>query len=214
MHRTRIAAILVVLATLAALAAPVSAGGGGIGFKVFCVGSNVGVSYFSYLPVSFSTNPSASVVKTEPGYIEYQGPFSGTITGMYKSVTDIHTASLPLEFTVSISCGEAGIPQIQDGRENPYDIAAPVVVYLKDGFVEIYAIDPANSEGVLWKKMGFADYLKFPVSTPAEPGLSGDSPTTGRNISVYHLEGRKFQVNTFYADGKEYVFRFELPPSS
>jgi hypothetical protein len=210
MHRVRIAAFLIVLVAVVVLVAPALASSDKVNFKVACVGSNVGVSYNSHLNLWFTTNPEAAVVRSGPGYVEFEGPFTGTVTGGFKSVADVQTFAPPPSRTVSVSCG-GGIPQILDGRENPYDLAAPVVVYLNDGFVDIYAVDPATSQGVLWKKMGFADFLKFPVSTPAEPGLSGDSPTTGRNISVYHLEGRRFQVNTFYADGKEYVLRFELP---
>jgi hypothetical protein len=210
MHRVRIAAFLVVMAALSILVMPASAGALKLNFTVACVGNNVGVSYNSHQHLRFTTNPEAAVVREEPGYIEFAGPFTGTVTGTFGGGADMQYDFAPPSRTVSISCG-SGIPQILDGRENSYDIGAPVVVYLKDGFVEIYAVDQADSEGVLWKKMGFADYLKFPVSTPAEPGLSGNSPTIGKPITVYHLEGRKFQLNTFYADGKEYIFRFELP---
>lgn len=96
-----------------------------------------------------------------------------------------------------------------DGRLNR-DLAAPVVIYQQET-VEVYAVMPEESEGEL--------VISFSLETLDAGGVAENSgqprvlatsvnPANGLPIDVYRLETGEFQVVTYYANGKPYIFRW------
>jgi hypothetical protein len=106
----------------------------------------------------------------------------------------------------------AGIPcdNVDDGRLNSspaLDCAAPVAVYWSDAGLDVYSVNPDNGDGVFTVRL-----------TQAEIDAAGEgnvllaeiaNPYTGDVVRVYKLAGGLIQINTTYADGKEYTIQFD-----
>jgi len=93
-----------------------------------------------------------------------------------------------------------------DGRlnDNPArDCAAPVVLYRNSGGIDIYGINPSNSQGILLIQLVPSQYES---DAPSGNTLLDEvvNPATGQPIQVYRLAGGGIQVNAFYPDGKPY----------
>jgi hypothetical protein len=107
--------------------------------------------------------------------------------------------------TVSNECNN-----ISDGRLNSspaLDCAAPVAVYWSDAGLDVYSVNPDNGDGVFTVRL-----------TQAEIDVAGEgntllaeiaNPYTGDVVRVYKLAGGLIQINTTYADGKEYTIQFD-----
>ena len=92
-----------------------------------------------------------------------------------------------------------------DGRLNDspaVDCAAPVVLYRDSGGIDIYGINPSNSQGILLIEIAPSQY----EGSPSETTLLEEVVNTasGQPIQVYQLAGGGIQVNAFYRDGKPY----------
>ena len=97
----------------------------------------------------------------------------------------------------------------QDNRLNrsPGDAAAPVAIY--QGSVDIYGIDPSTSQGVLEIRVTDEEIEAAGIPEQGSLLLAEDqNRATGMPIEVYRLSSGEFQVNTYYADGKSYIFRW------
>jgi subtilisin-like proprotein convertase family protein len=53
-------------------------------------------------------------------------------------------------------------PQINDGRVNMFDVAAPVAIYEQDGQLAVYGIDPATGTGLLVGAVPLTDLVAAP----------------------------------------------------
>jgi len=121
----------------------------------------------------------------------------------------IHTI---VERTFWVEEAAEGVPcNIGDGRLNPH-CGAPVAIY--PGSYDIYAIDPATSEGDLVLHLSDEEIEAAGVPTTAPIVLDTVSnPFSGQPITVYRLTTGELQLNTYYADGKPYIVRWELGAS-
>jgi hypothetical protein len=97
-------------------------------------------------------------------------------------------------------------------RLNANDVAAPAALFLPveaDGDMHVYAINPETSEG----------YLLFIVTPEQIASASAEAVSTNvnvlikeaANIALYALSSGECQINSFYPDGKPYVFIFPCP---
>lgn len=89
------------------------------------------------------------------------------------------------------------------------DAGQPVAIY--QGSVDVYGIDPVTSQGVL--EVRVTDEQIEAVGVPSADEWSrllarGENRATGMPIEVYRLATGEFQVNTYYASGKPYIFRW------
>lgn len=99
----------------------------------------------------------------------------------------------------------------QDNRLNrsPGDAAAPVAIY--QGSVDIYGIDPSTSQGVLEIRVTDEEIEAAGIPSVEQGSLllaEDQNRATGMPIEVYRLSSGEFQVNTYYASGKPYIFRW------
>lgn len=122
----------------------------------------------------------------------------------------IHTI-VERTFWVEEDAEERALCDIGDGRLNPH-CGAPVAIY--PGSYDIYAIDPATSNGDLVLRLGDEEIEAAGVPTAAPIVLDTVSnPFSGWPITVYRLTTGELQLNTYYADGKPYIVRWELGAS-
>lgn len=100
-----------------------------------------------------------------------------------------------------------------DGRLNN-DAAAPIVLYQSSGddyYIDAYAIVPDLSKGVLQLRLIQNQIEAIGIPSTGEHArllISDINPTTGFPINIYRLSSGEFQVNTYYPNGKSYVFRW------
>jgi CRP-like cAMP-binding protein len=80
-------------------------------------------------------------------------------------------------------------------------------VYDTGDYIDVYAINPSNSEGVRVIHYPKGD---VPTSKPAENQTLAEveNPFTGATIGLYLLSSGELQINTQEADGKDYIFRW------
>ncbi len=86
-----------------------------------------------------------------------------------------------------------------DGRLNDDFCGYPIAVYRTADGYSIYAIDPDTAEGTLVFEV-------MSASGEAQLLAEGVHSFTNQPIEVYLLANGDIQINTFYADGKPYIF--------
>ncbi|MFW5772190.1 MAG: hypothetical protein ACOCZH_02620 [Phototrophicaceae bacterium] len=86
-----------------------------------------------------------------------------------------------------------------DGRLNDDFCGYPIAVYRTADGYSIYAIDPDTAEGTL-------AFEVMSASGEAQLLAEGVHSFTNQPIEVYLLANGDIQINTFYADGKPYIF--------
>ena len=84
-----------------------------------------------------------------------------------------------------------------DGRLNDDFCGYPIAVYRVSGGYSIYAIDPATGDGTLVLDTSEAGF-EYPATAA--------HTFTNWPVVVYELANGDIQINTHYADGKEYIF--------
>jgi hypothetical protein len=160
-------------------------------------------------------------VSLSPGTVAYylknvihRGDDSGPVVASLHVVWMCTTANGPAQVTSSVrvrgSGSKAGPPAMNlfDGRINDFqdrDVGAEVAIYL--GSIKVYAIDPANGSGSLAVDIS-SEHIKT-VGVPKDTNVllgEGFNTATGYPIAVYRLTTGEFQINTYYHDGKPYVF--------
>lgn len=99
-----------------------------------------------------------------------------------------------------------------DERLNPH-CGAPVAIYA--GSYDVYAINPATSEGDLVLQLSdeAIEAAGVPTTAPIILGTA-TNPFSGYPITVYRLTTGELQLNTYYWDGKPYIVRWELGASA
>ncbi|RMF80276.1 MAG: hypothetical protein D6737_08595 [Chloroflexi bacterium] len=120
-------------------------------------------------------------------------------------------AALPAQ-TCDGSDTAAGPPatNLFDGRINDYqdrDVAAPIAIYVVDGVIRIFGIDPDDGNGHL--DLEIPPDLLESIGVPSEDQhhfdiASGNIQATGQALNVYRLWTGEIQINTYYHDGKSY----------
>lgn len=96
-----------------------------------------------------------------------------------------------------------------DNRLNT-DWAAPAIVYFDDG-IEVYVIDDVSQKGVRLLNVSENDIEAIGIPNASEGFRhlgSVANPSTGMSIDLYRLTSGAFQMNTYYADGKPYTFKW------
>lgn len=170
-----------------------------------------------------SAGPEQGSVLTSlsPGTVAYylrnyihRGDDSGPVVASLHVVWMCVNPDGPAQVTSSLrrrgSGSKAGPPAMNlfDGRINDFqdrDVGAEVAIYL--GSIKVYAIDPANGNGSLAVDIS-SEHIQT-VGVPAEANVllgEGMNAATGYPIAVYRLTTGEFQINTYYHDGKPYVF--------
>lgn len=97
--------------------------------------------------------------------------------------------------------------EIRDGRLNSFDLAAPVAIYHIGDFIDIYAVNPNNSEG---QRVIHFDLGDLPATDGELHTLAtANNPFTGAAIELYLLSNGHLQVNTVAGDEKPYVYNWE-----
>ena len=99
--------------------------------------------------------------------------------------------------------------QPTDRRLNT-DWGAPAIIYFDDG-IEVYVIDDVSQKGVRLLNVSENDIEAIGIPNAGEGFRHlGNiiNPSSGFSIDLYRLPSGAFQMNTYYADGKPYTFRW------
>jgi hypothetical protein len=222
---------LVVVILMAVLMLPIhdrtQAGGGGILVNGTEICLN-GVRFEATLvDVIAQNHPMETAVYTLNPYLEiafgadHEFTYIGetrTFTIAYPSSTFEagDTISIALQTLDGALAGGGGIYTVNDciipeldGRLN-HDLAAPVVMY-QDETVDVYAVGPDTSKGILVMRLSM-ETIEASGNLDATDGtsilVSVVNPATELPIIIYRLGTGDIQVVTYYANGKPYVFRW------
>jgi hypothetical protein len=164
----------------------------------------------------------ATYIETDTNFYVNQDGFSAhagdnasfTLTGDHELLLDLWYYGFPgdtVNVTVTCTAGPTvtGCGNVTDGRLNSsaaLDCAAPVAVYWSDAGLDVYSVNPDNGDGVFTVRLTQAE-IDASVGTVLLSEIA--NPYTGATIRVYKLEGGLIQINTIYADGKEYTIQFD-----
>lgn len=157
---------------------------------------------------------------------------AGTVVGLYAYVGSLpYSAATTIEWFIAYQCDTQQIvfscvgsygtcPQnassifqtagpsclsTPDGRLNDspaVDCAAPVVLYRTSDGLDIYGVNPSNSQGILLIRLASSEYQDAPSSTTLLEEVVNTA--SGQPVQVYLLAGGGIQVNAPYPDGKLY----------
>jgi hypothetical protein len=152
-----------------------------------------GGGFVSPTPGMFSTNDQGSSWRTEANYLDFEISFNEAALSS-SPAADVIPAFNPNDDRLNRAAGDEG---------------EPVAIY--QGSVDVYGVDPVTSQGVLEVRVTDEEIEAAGVPSESEWGrllASSENRATGMPIEVYRLATGEFQVNTYYASGKPYIFRW------
>lgn len=147
--------------------------------------------------------------KTMPGSLSYTIPASASYGLRFIFTPDAGGTTYSFTIRCVNAQGQSASQFLEtlcpnDGRLNRWHCEfAPIAVYPG---LEIYAVNPATSEGSLVLRV--SDEQIAAVGVPGGQNTlvaEGVNPFTGKPIALYRLTTGEFQINTSYADGKPYI---------
>lgn len=152
--------------------------------------------------------PQGTVVGTASrgGSFSYQIPISGIYTLNIANNTGAGYVEGTLTCSVApvIPIEEPFLPGDDRLNHNTSDRAAPIAVYCSTGDISLLRIDPVSAQGVDEFTVSLTDINAAGI--PSEGALT----LAERNwVLLSRLADGRFQVNTHYADGKDYIIVWE-----
>lgn len=176
-----------------------------------------------HLPDPASLLPGTIVHQTQTLNFPVEGTFVVPADGTYliaHMVDGVSTAGATIHVSITYECGSGEVVQVQpagptwgscgltDGRINAdaaLDCAAPVAVYLNNGGIQVYGVDPITGQGGLALSVT-QKQLVSASSAADENTLLGESILPGgQTMQLYWLASGEFSLITSYPDGKPYV---------
>lgn len=164
----------------------------------------------SFTPSGISVGGGAVTVTGTSAYLPVnpngsQKPECGSPSDVtYTLSADLSSASSSVCVAAAPGAAGTGAPfAFTDGRINAFDYAPPVAIYCDETGVEVYTINPVDSQGT----------RAFSVSlTSVTQALGFDENTaieSAGGATLYALSSDELQVNAFDPQGKLYEFIFE-----
>lgn len=159
----------------------------------------------------------AAISSDYPAEGTFVVPLDGTFLIEYM-VFGESTAATTVQVSFTYECGSGEVVPLQsavwgscgltDGRINAdagLDCAAPVAVYLQNGAIHVYGIDPATGQGVPSLVISYGQITSAGVPTEENLLLGEGILPNGQTVRVYRLTTGEFALFAANADGTPYV---------
>jgi hypothetical protein len=138
--------------------------------------------------------------------------FSQTLPAGTMVYTMIDVDGLGSEKSPGVPCDAVAedvyVPcMVSDGRVNAYHCGSPVALYCVGEGIDIYGVDAETGKGTLLIRV-----LQDEIEAVGIPEGANATIAQAGNVLVSRLTDGKFQLNTYYSEGKPYIITWESCP--